>query len=188
MFLLFAALYIVLLAFAFLVLPFFYFYFEEDDEDITVGRKACGAMKYTIGFVIFFSVLLALGIVLKKGHHDDESDWRHRLSNDFTNGEAVLSFCIGCLSCLGLCAYVIYAGYGLARMPLKLMSRTKVIPPPLIGDSSSARTGLLAKHRRKEERRMNKQDQIPLSDMSQGADLRQDKKDWLSLFFKRATV
>lgn len=162
------ALYILLLIFAFLVLPFFYFYFEEDSEDATIGRKACSAFKYMIGFVIFFVVLLALGLVLRKGKRDDDTDWRDKLSNDFTHGEAVLSFCIGCLSCFGLCGYVIYAGYGLARMPLKLLSRAKVSPPtPLIGTDAQSRTGLLDAHRRREAKEAKRH--IPLSDVRQGA-------------------
>jgi LMBR1 domain-containing protein 1 len=143
------ALYIALLAFAFLFVPFAYFWFEEDSEEDSTpsssgnrrgsaleplsprsasgasSKRFCGALKYTSGFIVFFFVLLALGLVLKKGHQDDESDWRNRLSNDFTGAEAILSFCIGCLSCIGLMAYVVYAAYGLARMPLKLMAKAK---------------------------------------------------------------
>jgi hypothetical protein len=161
-------LYILLLIFAFLLLPFSYFYFEDSSEDSNVRTRTCSALKYTAGFLIFFLILLALGLVLKKGQQDDTSDWRDKLSNDFTGAEAILSFCIGCLACFGLCAYVVYAAYGLARMPLKLMSRAKITPPPSSsslpgggGQTDGARTGLLAAHRRRE--------QIPLAAMSHGA-------------------
>lgn len=133
-----------------------------------MSSRTCSALKYMAGFVVFFLVLLALGIVLKKGKQDNTTDWRDKLSNDFTSGEAVLSFSVGCLACFGLSAYVLYAAYGLARMPLKLMSRAKITVGAASSSTGSggsgndgARTGLLTAHRRRE--------QIPLSSMSQGA-------------------
>jgi len=125
------ALYIALLAFAFLLLPFTYFYYEEDGEDSTRASRSWAALKYTAGFIVFFFVLLTLGLVLKKGKQHDTEDWRAKLSNDFSGAEAILSFCIGCLACIGLVAYVVYAAYGLARMPLKLMAKAKAREPTL---------------------------------------------------------
>ena len=61
-----AAFYILLLVFAFFILPFAYFYFEEDEEDTTIAKRSWGALKYTVGFMVVFIVLLTLGSVL--GH------------------------------------------------------------------------------------------------------------------------
>ena len=92
-----------------------------------MATRTCSAAKYTCGFLMFFVLLLALGLVLKRGKQSETSaDWRDKLSNDFTSGEAILSFSIGCLACFGLIAYVVYAAYGIARIPLKLMGRAKV--------------------------------------------------------------
>lgn len=139
--------------FFFLTLMLSRFASPEDSEESSVSSRVCSAAKYTFGFVIFFVVLLVLGIVLKKGgSHAEDADWRDKLSNDFTSGEAVLSFSVGCLACLGLMAYVVYAAYGLSRLPLKLMSRAKVRVPGTLPTSSLAadgsRTGLLAGNRR----------------------------------------
>jgi len=125
------AMYVLLVVWAFFLLPFCYFFFEEESEDGRLGPRIWTALKYSIGFILFFFVLLTLGLVLKKGKQDDSTDWKHRLANDFTGAEAILSFCIGCLACIGLIAYSVYAAYGLARMPLKLMSKARVRPPSL---------------------------------------------------------
>ena len=126
--------------------------------------RTCSASKYTAGFIVFFLVLLALGLVLKKGKQDDDPnnpDWKRKLSNDFTNGEAILSFCIGCLACFGLVAYVVYAAYGLARVPLKLMSKAKVVRPSLVGSapmSDGSKQGLLASSKRKAAMRLTERE------------------------------
>lgn len=146
-------LYIQLILNSFFLLPFAYFFFESEDGESSIGTRILTAFKYTIGFILFFGVLLVLGIVLRRTQQDDNT-WQNRLSNDFTGAEAILSFCVGCLACIGLSFYIVYAAYGLARVPLKLMSRTKIAEPTLLGnDNSPALTGLLASHKRREERR-----------------------------------
>lgn len=189
------ALYILLLVFTFLLLPFTYFYYEEEDsEDSNVKSRTCNAFKYTAGFIVFFAVLLTLGLVLKKDQHNDATNWKDRLTNDFSNAEAVLSFCIGCLACVGLFAYVVYAAYGLARMPLKLMSRAKVVAtlPIASGASSGGRSAggddLELSLRRNQENMQYLQSQYDLSgrpwsreDKKQMDDLRREQRRLQSL-------
>lgn len=117
----------LMIAFAFLVMPFAYFFFEEDAEDITTGKRALGALKYTMGFVIIFGALLAIGLILKNPKPDNLEDWQDQLANNFGAGEAVMMFTIGCLSIFGLAGWVFYAGYGLAALPISLMRKAQPV-------------------------------------------------------------
>lgn len=106
---------------AFFLLPFAYFYFEEDDEDLSTSARACAAMKYTLGFVIVFAVLLVLGLVLKLNDGNASADWINDLTKDFSSVDGILYFSIGCVSIIGLCGWLTYTAYGLASVPLELL-------------------------------------------------------------------
>jgi LMBR1 domain-containing protein 1 len=114
------ACYALCLLFAFIILPFGYFYFETHEER-PARERAFTAAKWTIGFLIFFLVLMIAGLVIKRGKSEG-TDWKAKLSNEFTIGDTMLGFCIGTLSCVGLTAYLLYASYGLARLPVRMMA------------------------------------------------------------------
>jgi LMBR1 domain-containing protein 1 len=105
---------------AFFLLPFAYFYFEEEEDEGSTARRACGALKYTVGFVIVFIVLLVLGIVLKSNDGQQSQDWINDLKGNVTDIENILYFSIGCLSLFGLIGWVTYTAYGLASLPVEL--------------------------------------------------------------------
>jgi len=121
-------LYSSLLAYAFLIMPFTYFYFEEEDEDSPRSTRICSALKYTIGFVVVFAVLLALGIVLKNGQFNpngQDQSYVDRLKGSFGTGSSILTFGICCLACLGLLGWLVYTAFGLSELPLGLMRFSK---------------------------------------------------------------
>lgn len=45
----------------------------------------------------------------------------YRIINDFSDLDAFVSFSVGCVGFIGLATYCIYAGYGLAMVPLGLL-------------------------------------------------------------------
>ena len=120
------------MALAFGFMPFVYFLFEEEDEDSTFAQQACGALKYTLAFIVIFAVLLVLGLVLKGGQfeNNDDTPWVDKFKGSFGGnaaravcdcrsglmvthelyvaGESVMSWCISCLATLGLLGWVIY--------------------------------------------------------------------------------
>lgn len=171
------SLYIVLLVFAFILLPFTYFYFEEDAEDATVASRTCAALKWTAGFVFFFFILLTLGLVLKKGSDSSSPDWKEKLKGDFDNGEAVLNFCVGCLACIGLIFYVVYAGYGLSRLPLKIMSRARSAHEANKKKGIDAKTGLLSDEDLELGIRRNKENMVYLESQYQLSGRQWSKED-----------
>lgn len=115
--------------FFFLLLPFMYFYFEEKDdvEQPSVGSRCCGALKYTIVFVIIATVLLILGAFLPKRNSlpSNETDWQ-RIDDLFKSlgdnrCEDALSFVISTLSLIGMFAIMTYTSYGMSAMPIRLI-------------------------------------------------------------------
>lgn len=54
----FSVMYALILAFAFVVIPFSYFYYEEYDEDITVKQRIVGGLKYTVFLLVIVIVSL----------------------------------------------------------------------------------------------------------------------------------
>eukprot|EP01006_Ploeotia_vitrea_P045758 TRINITY_DN66967_c12_g2_i1.p1 TRINITY_DN66967_c12_g2~~TRINITY_DN66967_c12_g2_i1.p1 ORF type:complete len:582 (+),score=290.06 TRINITY_DN66967_c12_g2_i1:90-1835(+) len=117
----------VMLAMAFFFLPLAFFYFEEEEEDQTTGARLWAGMKYTIGFVIVFAILLGVGLVFKEGsfdangESDQNSSWVHRLKDKFSVGDAIMTFCIAVLSAFGIFGWVLYTAYGMAYLPVALM-------------------------------------------------------------------
>ncbi|RDD43340.1 putative lysosomal cobalamin transporter [Trichoplax sp. H2] len=113
----------LVIAFAFIILPFTYFYYEEDDEDATVSSRMCGASKYTFGFLLVAIALLLIGAFIPQSSPPANAtrfDERLKfLFDEFaTNGiERGLSFTIGCLTVLGM----LLMAYGMTSLPFDLM-------------------------------------------------------------------
>lgn len=147
-------LYGLMLFSAFFLLPFAYFFYEEEEEDQKVSTQACGALKYSLIFVIIFVVLLVCGIVLiqNKGYPSD--DWKGDLLKNFTKGSGIIYFSIGTCVLFGLLAWVCYTGYGLAAFPIALMrgNQSSMDSGELLSTSAQGEMeGTLMSNRQKQE-------------------------------------
>ena len=58
--------YIILLTFAFVLLPFAYFFYEElgdfQRDDYSLRAHCCTAFKYTVAFIVILAILLVIGV------------------------------------------------------------------------------------------------------------------------------
>ncbi|KAJ7373804.1 putative lysosomal cobalamin transporter [Desmophyllum pertusum] len=125
-------LYSLVAFFAFILMPFMYFYYEERDEDVTTGQRMCGALKYTIGFLIVAIVLLLVGAFapLKKPPKN-ETQWDKKLlflKDELLqshNGETSLSLLMGFLSFIGMVIMLTYTAYGMTALPFSMLKGFK---------------------------------------------------------------
>lgn len=119
--------YSVVIFFMFFILPFMYFYFEEQDDDVTVKMRMCGAMKYTIVFIVAASIILLVGSFVPLKHPPSNvSQWDDKLNylkNEIktSHGETALTFTIGLLTFVGLLSIITYTAYGMTVLPLELI-------------------------------------------------------------------
>ena len=130
-------LYAAVLFMGFFMIPFAYFYGEEraDIYDIdyiptTEGDKYCKALKYTLFFVGFISIFLAIALIYRPGNkkgieRGKEVEWVKQLFDVDHIGESAISFCIAIFSTVGTLCWVIYSGYGLGCLPLFLLKGEK---------------------------------------------------------------
>ncbi|EDO47438.1 predicted protein [Nematostella vectensis] len=124
-------LYALLAFFVFVIIPFMYFFFEERDEDITTAERACGALKYSIGFLIVASVLLLVGAFAPlKQPPKNVTEWDKRLiflkdELKSNNGETALSLLIGFLTLIGMLIMITYTAYGMTALPFSLLKGFK---------------------------------------------------------------
>lgn len=82
--------YSLMMAFAFLVIPFAYFYFEEFDLGATTRQRACGALKYTVFTALVMLLFWLLGLFLKPNSGDpSDPEWYRDLLS--ANGLLFLS-------------------------------------------------------------------------------------------------
>ena len=56
-----SALYSIIFAFVFFIIPFMYFYYEEKDSDLFNSNRALSALKYTAIFVLLATFFLLIG-------------------------------------------------------------------------------------------------------------------------------
>ncbi|ELU03583.1 hypothetical protein CAPTEDRAFT_186135 [Capitella teleta] len=69
------ALYLLVVLFVFLILPFAYFFYEEGDEQTTTRSRFCTAFKYSIVFVLFAAVIFLIGgLVPFRGSSGNSTD------------------------------------------------------------------------------------------------------------------
>ncbi|XP_020623548.1 probable lysosomal cobalamin transporter [Orbicella faveolata] len=124
-------LYSLVAFFAFILMPFMYFYYEEKDEDATTRQRMCGALKYTIGFLIVAIVLLLVGAFapLKKPPKNI-TQWEKKISFlkdelQAHNGETALSLLMGFLSFIGMVIMITYTAYGMTSLPFSMLKGFK---------------------------------------------------------------
>lgn len=124
-----------------LVVPFTYFWYEEyDDVEVEEGRQTFtsrlfGALKYTIGFVVFIVILFLVGFFVpvakeNSGHYD--LDYLRNLLAGENQGERALTFALGLLMTLGIILYVLYTGTGLALFPVALIKSAPSVSAPTL--------------------------------------------------------
>eukprot|EP00762_Andalucia_godoyi_P006339 ANDGO_05873.mRNA.1 putative lysosomal cobalamin transporter len=117
------AAYITLFVFEFFLIPFAYFYFEEESEGMTTSEKICSAMKYTVVFVIVAIVLLVLALTLQFGSSSSSSDgYASHVLDTQHRGDAAITFLVACMATAGTLAYVAYGGFGMAAMPIGMVT------------------------------------------------------------------
>ncbi|PFX18361.1 putative lysosomal cobalamin transporter [Stylophora pistillata] len=117
---------------AFVVMPFMYFYYEEKDEDATTRQRMCGALKYTIGFLIVGIILLLVGAFapLKKPP-ENVTHWDKRLlfmKDELLHserGETSLALVMGFLSFIGMLIMITYTAYGMTSLPFSMLKGFK---------------------------------------------------------------
>lgn len=124
-------LYALVAFFAFVLMPFMYFYYEEKDEDVTTKQRMCGALKYTVGFLIVGVVLLLVGAFapLKKppSNITQWSDKLNFMKDELKagNGETALSLLMGFLSFMGMIIMITYTAYGMTALPFSMLKGFK---------------------------------------------------------------
>jgi len=128
------------------VIPFAYFYYEEYDEieeemgQKTVWDKLWGAFKYTVGFLIFVTILFLIGFFVPatgahKGSHLNLDYFKNLLAEN--RAEKALTFTIGLLLCLGTFLYVLYTGAGLALLPVNLIKAAPSLSAPQLLEATT---------------------------------------------------
>lgn len=140
------ALYGALVLLAFVVLPFAYFYSEEKDDTLETGacRRAVSALKYTILFLLVAGVLLTIGAVipLRQLPASNSTEWdKIKFLVDelaASRGEDSLSFLLSLFVLVGLVLVIVYTGFGLSALPLRL----------IMGERSAAKEAADVGHRR----------------------------------------
>jgi len=133
---------IVLLCFVFAILPFAYFMYEElgdysgrRNEGPRWTKRACSSIKYTLGFVFVFVVLIIIGAFINfdnsgsssSSSSDSTSSWKSNVVDNF-NGQTsrIVPFCLAVLMCVGLFLAMVYTSWGLASLPISLMRSMRV--------------------------------------------------------------
>lgn len=122
-------LYGALVLLAFVVLPFAYFFSEEKDDTLELGacKRAVSALKYTILFLLVAGVLLTIGAVipLRQLPASNSTEWdKIRFLVDelaASRGEDSLSFLLSLFVLVGLVLVIVYTGFGLSALPLRLV-------------------------------------------------------------------
>jgi len=138
-------LYGLILGFAFMVIPFAYFYYEEHDEDVSIGQKVWGGIKYTIFLVIIVSILLIVGLVLyfvphgaKPANTQEAKDLIQTIVTGQNFVEGAIGFAICILTLLGYGVWLIYTAYGLSSLPIGMIKGRKHV----LEESSRIRSDL----------------------------------------------
>ncbi|CAH3171745.1 unnamed protein product [Porites evermanni] len=130
---LFAVLYAMVAFFAFVLMPFMYFYFEEKDEDVTTKQRMCGALKYTIGFLIVGVVLLLVGAFapLKKPpsnitHWSDKLNFmKDELKAGSYNLYIYIYIYVFFFSSFALLFSFVFFAYGMTALPFSMLKGFK---------------------------------------------------------------
>lgn len=88
-----------------------------------MGSKTLGALKYTLGFVIAFIVLILIGLLLRPSGKTggSKTDWINDLLDTKDRGQNAIFFVVACVMMLGVIGWVAYGGYGASAWPIGLI-------------------------------------------------------------------
>ncbi|KAL0476888.1 lysosomal cobalamin transporter [Acrasis kona] len=121
--------YLTLFVFAFTLIPFAYFYYEEgSDEYSSIRWRIINAFKFTVLSLVCGIILVAIVLGLAIGFPNQPSDaveWLKELSRDKTIGDRIVSGLVSVIAIVGLPAWWLYTGYGLAALPVSLIKGKK---------------------------------------------------------------
>lgn len=139
---------------AFVLVPYAYFYGEERgdlDERVEKSGRSCSALRSTAFYVIFIMMLLIVSLNFRPGRaevfdKDHAVEWVDDLLDVEHSGTNALSFCIACLTFLGVLGWVVYSAYGMAAMPFDWL-RGKQSPGEQRHDLEESIAAIREKHR-----------------------------------------
>ncbi|KAI9805395.1 MAG: hypothetical protein M1825_000646 [Sarcosagium campestre] len=145
-----------------LVIPFTYFWYEEYDEaeasegSQSLGQRLWGALKYTLGFIVFIVILFLVGFfvpVARNGKAADSGlDYFKRLLAE-KHGERALTFALGLLITIGTILYVLYTATGLALLPISLIKSAPSISAPNLAATTASELDINRERQRQLEAR-----------------------------------
>ncbi|XP_037077362.1 probable lysosomal cobalamin transporter [Pollicipes pollicipes] len=117
----------------FFLMPFAYFFYREPSDqetgapEPTAKQRARTAVKYSLAFVLMFTLLVGLGLLVPFAPPPptNSTEWQkfrfmvHELETEA--GEDVVSILLYSLSLVGMCAMIGYTGLGLSLWPIGLL-------------------------------------------------------------------
>ena len=144
------SIYLILLIFGSVIIPFAYFWYEEDpklgeneddDDKYSLSSKkqqpsrASGLgwrLFHTIKFTLFTFIagilIIIMGLVMSAisgtvADKNSVTDWLKQLVDVEHFGDRAIRFIVGCLAVVGCFGFNIYTAYGLSALPIGLMKR-----------------------------------------------------------------
>ncbi|KAL0216669.1 hypothetical protein P9112_008853 [Eukaryota sp. TZLM1-RC] len=114
--------FIVILCYIFFLVPFAYFWFEEDDFDISNKTRFFATLKYTVFSILAFVFLFILGALFQSSDSDSTVDWLKKLLDGHSSFDSAVLFASTVCACIGACFFACYSSYGLASLPIALIS------------------------------------------------------------------
>ena len=96
-----------------------------------VCHRLCSALRSTLIYVVIVVFLLLLGLTFRPGHETWSKErwtqnWMDHLFDTQHQGTSSVLFLTGVLACAGCFGFVVYTAYGMATLPLDLVSENKV--------------------------------------------------------------
>ncbi|KAH7155847.1 hypothetical protein B0J13DRAFT_234836 [Dactylonectria estremocensis] len=155
------------------VIPFAYFWHEEYDEvEVEEGRSLTSrfwaAGKYTLFFIAFVVVLFLLGFFVPAAGDSAKDHWdldylKHLIA--LNHGEKALTFALGLLMTIGTLLYTIYAGAGLALLPISFIKSAPAISAPQLSETTASQLEQNRERQRQiEMRNVGRQDEMSRKD------------------------
>jgi hypothetical protein len=120
------------LLFAVFLTPLAYHYSEDSHDLFEIGRldRVSDSLKFAGMFVLFFSVLVCVGLVVQQSPHDLSSVviWLEEIFNSKHNGNAVFVCIVGIVKLIGGLLWSCYIGYAFAVLPGALFTKRTSLP------------------------------------------------------------
>ncbi|EFC43767.1 predicted protein [Naegleria gruberi] len=125
------SIYLILLIFGSVIIPFAYFWYEEDPklgENEDDDDKLFHTIKFTLFTFIAGILIIIMGLVMSAisgtvADKNSVTDWLKQLVDVEHFGDRAIRFIVGCLAVVGCFGFNIYTAYGLSALPIGLMKR-----------------------------------------------------------------